>query len=58
MICYILILIVDFLIANFIDGKDQTFLDLLLAASENGSLLNDNDIQEEVNTFIFAVNII
>lgn len=39
---------------NLTNGKDQTFLDLLLAASENGSLLNDNDIQEEVNTFIFA----
>lgn len=35
--------------------KRLAFLDLLIAASENGKLLSDNDIQEEVNTFLFEV---
>lgn len=35
--------------------KRLAFLDLLIAASENGKLLNDDDLQEEVNTFMFEV---
>lgn len=35
-------------------NKKQALLDLLLEMSHNGTVLSDEDIREEVNTFMYA----
>ena len=35
--------------------KRRPFLNLLIEAAGNGTLLGDDDISDEVNTFLFAV---
>lgn len=35
--------------------KRLSFLDMLLEASEDGKIISDRELREEVNTFMFAV---
>lgn len=35
--------------------KMKTFLDLLIELSDNGSMLTDVELRDEVNTFLIAV---
>lgn len=37
--------------------KLLTFLDILIDASKNGTILSDKDMQEEVDTFMFEVKL-
>lgn len=37
--------------------KKAIFMDLLIESSKNGEALTDQDIREEVTTFMFAVSI-
>lgn len=40
------------------DSKEmKTFLELLIALSEDGSKLTDIELRDEVNTFLIAVSI-
>lgn len=56
-----LLFVICFLMTvNIIDldkKYNKALLDLLLEKSEGGKILSDEDIQDEVNTFMFAVNL-
>lgn len=46
-----------FFITDPLFKKKLAMLDLLIAASMNDNKINDKEIQEEVDTFMFAVRV-
>ena len=43
------------IMANFVIAEKRAFLDLILSAARGGAELSDTSIQNEVDSFMFAV---